>query len=189
LMSCEDGWRRHSAPCPRRAKLPVLSDMRSHDSVPSLATPKMVCSRSITARPNGRCGPLLWEGKTSCSSDPIAEESGPQPCTALSARPSSTNLIRSSTCEPCWRASPITPSDRSRNSCHGTWPPHSKTTLLRLHRHTHQVSTRNKWTPHDTLYLPVKMGSPYAYPSYSHRELTARHSSCITPALSLDLLL
>jgi transposase len=151
---------------PGGAGVPEMKDgykdsLRSRAGVPLRATPKMACSRSTTALRNGRCGPSHSDGRTSCSLDQIAEASGPRPCTRSSGRPSSTASIRNSISAPCWHELQITPSAGSRNFYPGTWPHNFRTTLPRLLRHTHQVSTKNKRTPVRHSH-PVKRGSSNA---------------------------
>jgi len=64
-MTCANGWRRRFARCLRRARLQLRFDIRSHAGELSPAIPKMDCSRSTTAPPNGRLELSLLEGRTS----------------------------------------------------------------------------------------------------------------------------
>ncbi len=102
-----------------------------------------------TAPQNGLC--VLWhsDAKTFCSPVLTAEANVPPPCIASSARPSSTGSIRNSICALCSHASPIIPSPRSTNSCHGTWRRRSKATLPKLPK-THSSRVRLKTSGHLT---------------------------------------
>ena len=112
------------------------SDMRSRDGVRSVAFSTTVTSKWTTRPPNGLCASSPSVARTISSLDQTRVANAPQPSTVCSARPSSTDSIRSFTCATSWSASPIIQLTAFTNSCPGIW-------RLRLQRISlkRQVST------------------------------------------------